>query len=223
MLLAIDTSGREGGIALANYDGEFAIIRGEAEISGGTFSAELVPQIAALLQSVAPAPPPTTNQILRHLTAIAVITGPGSFTGLRIGLAAIKGICEVMQLPVVPVSMLELIAAASGAQEVTTLLDAARREAYVGRFRNDDGVYATLSEELVPLESLQVEGLALTPDAAIARATGAIEVPRPKPSDLALYAVRKLARGLTITADALDAHYIRRSDAEIFSKPVFGA
>lgn len=214
MLLAIDTSGRSGGIALAKYDGEFAVVAGDAEISGGTFSAELVPMIDWLLQS--------QGARLRDVSAIAVITGPGSFTGLRIGLAAVKGLCEVRPIPVVPVSMLELLASTVHAEEMTALLDASRGEAYVGRYRTVSGVVDEVVEELLPFSQISLSGTAVTPDTSIARAVGAVEVPRPKPADLALYAVRKLARGLVMDADALDAHYIRRSDAEIFSKPVFG-
>ena len=214
LLLAIDTSGGQGGIALANYDGEFAVVVEEAEISGGTFSAELVPEIARMLSS--------RGLGLKDVSAIGVVTGPGSFTGLRIGLAAVKGLCEARPVPMVAVTMLELLAAVAQADEVTTLLDASRGEAYVGRFRLVDGISAMVSEELLAVPEIRIEGLALTPDAAIAGAVGAVEVPRPKPSDVAMYAVRKLARGLAIEADAVDAHYIRRSDAEIFAKPVVG-
>lgn len=211
MLLAIDTSGKSGGIALANYDGEFAVILGEQEISGGTFSAQLVPEIAKLLAA--------NSASLSHLTAIAAITGPGSFTGLRIGLAAVKGICEIYPLPIVPVTMLELLAAATNAAAITTLLDAGRGEAYIAAFHNHDGIFITISEQLLPLDEIHLAGLALTPDAVIATNLGCIAVPRPTPTDLALYAVRKLARGVNISADQLDAHYIRRSDAEIFATP----
>ncbi|MEO8726744.1 MAG: tRNA (adenosine(37)-N6)-threonylcarbamoyltransferase complex dimerization subunit type 1 TsaB [Acidobacteriaceae bacterium] len=205
VLLAIDTSGRQGGIALANYDGEFAVVMAEAEISGGTFSAELVPEIARLLAS--------QGLGLSAVSAIGVVTGPGSFTGLRIGLAAVKGLCEARPVPVVPVTMLELVAAVAQAEQVTTLLDASRGDAYVGNFRRCEGVCAVITEELLALAEMRVVGLTLTPDGAIARAVGAVEVPRPGAGDLALYAVRKLARGLAVVADAVDAHYIRRPDA----------
>jgi tRNA threonylcarbamoyladenosine biosynthesis protein TsaB len=215
MLLAIDTAGRQGGIALAAYDGPFAILQGESELAGGTFSADLVPEIAALLAA--------NERNLRDLSAIAVITGPGSFTGLRIGLAAVKGLCEVLPVPVVPVTMLELLAAATAAEKVTALLDASRKEVFLGEFRVRDGLAHAEREELLRVSEVQLEGLTITPDTAIAHATGAIEVPRPRAGDLATYAVRKLASGLISHADQLDAHYIRRSDAELYSKPVFGA
>ena len=205
MLLAIDTSGRSGGIALANYDGVFAVVVAEAEISGGTFSAELVPEIARLLGP--------HESGLSAVSAIAVVTGPGSFTGLRIGLAAVKGLCEAHPVPVVTVTMLELMAAVAQAERVTTLLDASRGDVYVGKFRRCEAVCAVISEELLAIAEVKVEGLVLTPDAAIARVVGAVEVPRPGAADVAIYAVRKLARGLAVEADAVDAHYMRRPDA----------
>ncbi len=210
MLLAIDTSGPSGGIALASYDGEFAVLLGARPIAGGAFSAQLVPAVSALLAE--------NSSTLAHLTVIAAITGPGSFTGLRIGLAAVKAFCEIYPLPIVPVTMLELLAASTTAAEITTVLDAGRSQIYLARLRNHDGVFTTLSEELLPLGDLHLTSLALTPDAAVAAQLGCVTIPRPTPADLALYAVRKLARGLTITADQLDAHYIRRSDAELFAR-----
>ena len=211
VLLAIDTSGRSGGIAVASYDGEYSVVLAESEIAGGTFSAELIPQIDALLSAL--------ELAVTDVAAIGVVTGPGSFTGLRIGLAAVKGICEVRPVPVVPVSMLELIASVTETEEVVTLLDAGRSEAYVGRFTVREHIAAAGAEEVVAVNAISRARLMLTPDASIASAIGTIQVPRPSVGDLAQYAVRKLARGAAVSADALDAHYIRRSDAELFSKP----
>src|SRR5580704_9525846 len=103
LLLAVDTSGKHGSIALTRCgpDGDCDVIE-VAPLPGGTFSAELVPQIATLLD--------------RHgfsktdLGGFAVVSGPGSFTGLRIGLAVIKALAEVLAKPVVAVSLLEALA-----------------------------------------------------------------------------------------------------------------
>src|SRR5271170_5125817 len=97
LLLAVDTSGRDGSIALARCGPEDACeVLEVTALSGGTFSAELVPQIQALLD--------------RHgfskadIGAFAVVVGPGSFTGLRIGLAVIKGLAEVLLKPIATAS-----------------------------------------------------------------------------------------------------------------------
>src|SRR5947209_18163388 len=100
LLLATDTSGKHGSIALAQVEaGEGARPTGSdfrvievVPLAGGTFSAQLVPQIAALLA--------------RHgftktdIGAFVVISGPGSFTGLRVGLAAIKALAEILDKPI---------------------------------------------------------------------------------------------------------------------------
>ena len=86
LLLAADTSGKHGSIALANDDySQFELIE-MFPLRGGTFSAELVPQIAKLL---------SRHQLSKNqIDAFVVATGPGSFTGLRVGLAAVKALAR---------------------------------------------------------------------------------------------------------------------------------
>jgi tRNA threonylcarbamoyladenosine biosynthesis protein TsaB len=104
LLLAVDTSGKNGSLALARA------MLGESEIdvleivplAGGAFSAQLVPQIAAVLKQ--------HGHTQRDLGAFAVVSGPGSFTGLRVGLAAIKALAEALQKPIVAISLLEAVA-----------------------------------------------------------------------------------------------------------------
>ena len=71
-------------------------------LAGGTFSAQLVPQIADLLER--------HGLQKRDIEAFAVVSGPGSFTGLRVGLAVIKALAEVLDKPIAAVSLLEAIA-----------------------------------------------------------------------------------------------------------------
>ena len=94
---------------------------------GGTFSAQLIPQISDLLSS---------NGFTKHeIGAFAVASGPGSFTGLRIGLAAVKALAEVLGKPIAAVSLLEVCVFASGAQgKIMAALDAGRSEVYVGEY-----------------------------------------------------------------------------------------
>ena len=126
LLLITDTSGRNGSIALARASDEVVVLE-SVPLAGGTFSAQLVPQIAGLL----------ANQgFNKHdIDAFVVVAGPGSFTGLRVGLAAIKALAEILGKPIVAVSLLEAVAFASRAQgNVLAALDAGRGEVYAGQY-----------------------------------------------------------------------------------------
>ena len=91
LILAVDTSGKQGSIALAECGvRQSCAVVEVVPLRGGAFSAELVPQIAGLLEK--------HGRHRRDLAALVVATGPGSFTGLRVGLATVKGLCEVLRL-----------------------------------------------------------------------------------------------------------------------------
>jgi tRNA threonylcarbamoyladenosine biosynthesis protein TsaB len=221
LLLAADTSGKHGTIALARADQHnFAAIE-VVPLVGGTFSAHLVPQIAGLL---------SRHAFSKHnLDAFVVASGPGSFTGLRVGLAAIKGLAEVLHKPIAAVSLLEVLAVSAQVEgRLLAALDAGRRQAYVGEYDVSRG-HARLQresllneEELVALARTQSPAL-VTPDQLVmdwAR-THALEVSaveRPRGDLLARVGLQKLLAGETVSPADLEANYIRRSDAEIFSK-----
>jgi tRNA threonylcarbamoyladenosine biosynthesis protein TsaB len=217
LLLAADTSGRQGSIALARgaRDRSCEVIE-MAPLTGGTFSAQLVPQITELL---------ARNRISKQeLGAFAVASGPGSFTGLRVGLAAIKALAEVLAKPIGSVSMLEVILAE--ARDVTgrvlAAIDAGRNEIY-GAGRENRGA---LVERLFTCEGFLIaaEGATvITPDHAVAELTrrGGLsvrEIDRPRSDAIARLGWNKILAGSTVTPDQLEANYIRRSDAEIFFK-----
>src|ERR1700687_4210596 len=108
LLLATDTSGKQGSIALAKCGtGRICTLIGITPLAGGAFSAQLVPQIAALLEK--------HGYRKSDLAAFAVVSGPGSFTGLRVGLAAIKALAEALQKPIAAISLLEAVALSSTA------------------------------------------------------------------------------------------------------------
>ncbi len=87
-------------------------------LAGGAFSAQLVPQIAALLEK--------HGHTKRDLGAFVVANGPGSFTGLRVGLAAMKALAEALQKPLVAISLLEAVARGGKADgRVLAAMDAA--------------------------------------------------------------------------------------------------
>ena len=224
LLLAIDTSGRNGSLALARVTkgkSEVELVEA-APLAGGTFSAQLVPQISALLAK--------HGHTKSELAAFAVVSGPGSFTGLRVGLAAVKALAEVLQKPIAAVSLLEAIASSSRSESrVLATLDAGRSEIYVGDYESGDELPQMHSERLLTREELLTEARGkgktiLTPDAALADILRAAGVPceqiaYPGSEVIARLGWQHIQHGRTVRPEDLDANYIRRSDAEIFSKP----
>jgi len=221
LLLAIDTSGAGGSIALAQCGtkGDCQVLE-VVPIEGGTFSAQLVPQVATLLAKHG-----FTKQ---DIDGFAAASGPGSFTGLRVGLAAVKALAEVLHKPIATVSVLEAIAV-SGATDgtVTAVLDAGRNEVFVGEYQVGKS-RATLHREqvLTRTEWLQSRSgsTVVTPDQLIvdeAAASGlqVRKIERPRADLIAKLGWTKILAGQTVAAEDLDANYIRRSDAEIFFKP----
>jgi tRNA threonylcarbamoyladenosine biosynthesis protein TsaB len=221
VLLAIDTSGKNGSVALANVSAgqpEVEILE-IVPLAGGTFSAQLVPQIAALLAK--------HGYGKSDLDAFAVVSGPGSFTGLRVGLAAIKALAEVLHKPIATVSLLEALACSIPHRNcILAALDAGRGEVYVGDYelapqpRMRSERLLTRNEFLEASSGSQV----VTPDPALAEIAraAAVEVEQiayPRTDVIARVGWAHLLRGETVSPEALDANYIRRSDAEIFSQP----
>lgn len=219
LILATDTSGKHGSIALArgNADGgcEIEVV----PLTGGTFSAQLVPQIAALLAK--------HGFHKEDIGAFAVASGPGSFTGLRVGLAAIKALAEVLQKPIAVVSLLEAVARSGPPRgRVFAALDAGRNEVYLGEYDVSDTSARLIRERLVTrTEMAEPAGSTtiITPDKSVADAARGQgcrveEVERPSSGAIARLGWRKILCGDTVSAEALEANYIRRSDAEIFSK-----
>jgi len=224
LLLAIDTSGKQGSIALARAGepvadgGDFEVIE-TAPLVGGTFSAQLIPQIAELLSS---------NGFMKTaIGAFAVASGPGSFTGLRIGLAAVKALAEVLGKPIAAVSLLEVCVFASGAQgKVMSALDAGRTEVYVGEYEIPAHAGQVPRERILSRNEFlaQAKGWAVvTPDSALAQAAGAagltVSVLAPiSAADVGRLGWRKIQSGETVGPDQLEANYIRRTDAEMLEK-----
>ena len=223
LLLAADTSGKNGSIALARVSpGQNDIEIVEAvPLAGGTFSAQLVPQISALLEK--------HGYRKSDLAGFAVVSGPGSFTGLRVGLAAIKALAEILRKPICSVSLLEAVASSGATRgRVLAALDAGRGEVYAGDYLAEAAAHMH-SERLLSREEFITESkgkTVITPDPAlaeIARAAGihVEQIRYPDGRVIARLGWSKLERGETVSPEALDANYIRRSDAEIFSKPKF--
>jgi len=245
LLLAVDTSGKHGSIALAQCGPKSCDVLEVVPLEGGTFSAQLVPQIAALLGE--------HGFGKQDLDAFAVASGPGSFTGLRVGLAAVKALAEVTQKPIVAVSLLEVLveealhskqetmwsqASDPAAEEklrqhpkrnspkapILPALDAGRGEIYVAEYDEYPGNPVEKLIRRDELASCAGGRLVITPDEPVAEAARAfglpvVEVERPRSNAVARLGWRKLSASEVVSPQDLEANYIRRSDAEIFSKP----
>jgi tRNA threonylcarbamoyladenosine biosynthesis protein TsaB len=223
LLLAIDTSGKQGSIALAragerSADGGAEVIE-VVPLAGGTFSAQLVPQIATLLSS--------HGFTKRDIGAFAVASGPGSFTGLRIGLAVVKALAEVLNKPIAAVSLLEACVFTSGAQgKVMAALDAGRSDVYVGEYETPAKAGRVPRERILARSEFlaQTKGWkVVTPDAALAEAIAAAGLSVSTLAPISAVAVarlgwRKIQSGETVTPEHLEANYIRRTDAEMLEK-----
>ncbi len=250
LLLVTDTSGKDGFVGLARAGGgtqsaQLAVIE-EVPLAGGTFSAQLVPQISGMLEK---------HGIRKtDIDAFIVVSGPGSFTGLRVGLAAVKGLAEILHKPIAAVSLLDalapqsrMIAAIHDASPADTALryavalDAGRGDGYVGEYEiaaksNEDAVPRRLGESLLPLDGLAVlleSGVAhwiSTPDEVIFDAVASRisdskrrclrrNLRRPGIAEIVAVGWQRLKAGETVSPEELEANYMRRSDAEVFSKP----
>jgi tRNA threonylcarbamoyladenosine biosynthesis protein TsaB len=202
MLLGIDTCGATGTVALARFDDGSVSLIAQKELAGKTYSVQLVPKVRELLEEQGLDP--------HGLKAVVVVGGPGSFTGVRIGMSSAKAFAEALKIPLLAVSRLAVLAHKSGAD--AAVLDAGRGEFYF-RARAEE---ALLHPEEV---SALIEGsLAVCDENAAQAFPGAMQIDPPTAADALLFAApRVLAEDFDDPA-TLDGNYLRRSDAEIFAK-----
>jgi tRNA threonylcarbamoyladenosine biosynthesis protein TsaB len=218
LLLAIDTCGPSGSVALGRSIGPRVEILGHFELEGRTYSSTVITAVANLLNDA--------GITLKDLAAIVAVHGPGSFTGVRIGLSAVKGLAEPLQIPVAVVSRLHVLASKTGLQSAA--LDAHRGEVFL-RIT----IPTTASVLPAPVEILAgtAELKAINPFppqvavcdepaaallASVWPATKLIQVLAPTASDALYLAAPRVVAGAFADLALLDGHYLRRSDAEIF-------
>jgi tRNA threonylcarbamoyladenosine biosynthesis protein TsaB len=208
LVLAVDTTHEYGSIAL---NGEVVPLH-----SPSGFAHVIYPHLRELLDRAGVA----TGAI----DCFAAASGPGSFTGVRVGLACVKGLAEAAGKPAVAVSNLEALATFGAAPLRAVLLDARRGDVY-------GAVYDAAGRLVVPetvgklpewLRSLPagVEFIStdFTPfDDGLPEAPR-VTAPRALAGAIAGIAAERLARGQACDPAALDANYVRRSDAELFWK-----
>ena len=124
-ILTLDSSSLSGSVSLCQ--GESLVAESLLNVRS-THSEKLLQQVDLLLGE--------TGWRLEDLDLFAVVTGPGSFTGLRIGIATIKGLAQVLKKPVVPVSTLQAVAMNLPLSPVPicVFLDARKKEVYTQLF-----------------------------------------------------------------------------------------
>lgn len=210
-LLGIDTCGPSGSVALGRLEGGSVETMAQAELEGRTYSATLVAAVEELLSG--------RGMRLVDVGCLVVVSGPGSFTGVRVGLSAAKGFAEGAGVPLAAVSRLEVLAAKAGV--TCAALDAHRHEVFL-RFGNpgDFREFIGGAEDLARIDSPST--IAVCDDTAAALLQGAwptvqlARVSAPTASDALHVAVAGIAAGEFADVARLDGHYLRRSDAEIF-------
>jgi len=237
MVLAIDTTSEHGGVALFR-DGE--CLANVSNTSSSGYSVTLFQAVdRALSEAGAPLSKPALS--LRDIELFAAANGPGSFTGIRTGLAATQGWATALSRPVIGISILAAMADAARLKAgwAAPIMDARRGEFYLGVYRrgaNDDSdAYEAEGEGRVvkpnALQTLLEERLnskaAVT--CIIREHDQAAQSLRPQlpaalqwqtVSDHLLESLARLALrahrcGKVQTPAQLDACYVRRSDAEL--------
>jgi tRNA threonylcarbamoyladenosine biosynthesis protein TsaB len=230
-ILAVDTSTRCGSLAIL-HDARVMV---QVSSQEDTLYSERLFRDLARLQ--------TMSQFqLKEIDLFAVSTGPGSFTGLRIGLTAVKAWAELYQKPVAGVSGLLAVAAQSKANTgaVAPFLDARRGQIYGAIYQRSPGnhvAWQLLGEEAV----LSAEEFLTRVKGELGKELPTLVSPTPEVLDPALQAAmlpgsqiesvseilapvvgtlgfQQARHGELQNALTLDANYIRRSDAELFWK-----
>jgi tRNA threonylcarbamoyladenosine biosynthesis protein TsaB len=206
-LLGIDTCGPTGSVALACVLGEGVEILDQRTLEGRTYSATLIAAVREVLDA---------NKLkLNAVAALVVVIGPGSFTGVRVGLSAAKGLAEGAAIPLVAVSRLAVLAHASGCTNAA--LDAHRHEVFL-RVQGRE-VLASASELAAMPAPQRVAVCDASAAALLERACPAAELlhmDAPKAADALRLGVGRFRAGEFDDVALLDGHYLRRSDAEIF-------
>ncbi len=228
LILGVDTGTQAGSLAVLRDEQVLGVVSTRTD---ETYSSRMFRHLSFLLTEL--------KLDLKLFDLFAVGAGPGSFTGLRVGLTAVKGWAEVYQRPIAAVSALEAVAAQARAGEsvLVPVLDARRGQIYAGVYRRAVKDLERVGDERVMtaeefLASLRAQAgnaklafVTPTPEVlaeALARsdfAGASVEqvstVLAPVIGRLGLVRAR---RGEVVDALCLDANYIRRSDAELLWK-----
>jgi tRNA threonylcarbamoyladenosine biosynthesis protein TsaB len=220
LILALDTTTRGGSVAVTDDDRVLALVPGDASRTHGE---RLPAEIAAALERA--------GVSRQQLDLLAVATGPGGFTGLRIGLAAVQGLAMTLNKPVAGVSALDALAAQvdqTGAGIIVPWMDAQRGDVFATVV--DARSKATLEPAAADSPAALLErwrshlaassvvfiGDAVVRDEALLKGRGwQTRRPEPLAPQIAVLARRLAVEGKAGPPHGLIPIYVRRSDAEI--------
>ena len=222
-ILAVDTSSQAGSCALWN-DG---ILQGEFFLHlSFTHSQTLMPMVESLLE--------ITGCRLQQIDFFAVSTGPGSFTGLRIGISTVKGMAMALHKPCIAVSTLAALAENMALFDgiILPVMDARRRQVYTAEFESRNGEIArrtqdgtqsvdTLRERVIanPIQPVVLvgDGAAMCKD-AMADLNHVRIAPESlrhqRAGSVAVAAARLAEQGSVCSAESLHPAYLRLPQAE---------
>ena len=223
-ILAIDTASMVSSVAVASQERLLAELTVQTKL---THSETLLPHIEQVLQMAG------VNK--EELQGIAVSIGPGSFTGLRIGLATAKSIAYALQLPLLGISTLEALAWHYPVPGIYTaaLLDAQKGNAYVESYRWEQGTLSVVDAvevakvtDIVAHCARIAEPVLLTGDVVQKKIIGKMELPAgvmtapanvlmPRAACVAMLGLAEFKAGHQDNVMAIEPVYIRRSEAEV--------
>jgi tRNA threonylcarbamoyladenosine biosynthesis protein TsaB len=214
-LLAVETSTLAGGVAL--FDGDRLVGEYLLDVSV-THSERLMAAVDRVLADA--------GWSVRELEALAVAIGPGSFTGLRIGLSTVKGLAIALAIPVAAVPTLDAMASTLpfASLPVCPVIDARRREVYTSLYRWDGRAmqrqweYLALSPDEVAARLDQPVILVGHAAASIDSAWARLAPPArrlPSPACVGQLGLERLARGEHVSPAELVPLYLRPSEAEL--------
>jgi len=228
LILAADTSGRQSSVALLRNE---EVLAASGGFSDEPYASRFFRDVSLILDQA--------RVELARIEVFAVGTGPGSFTGLRVGLTAVKGWAEAFGRQIVPVSGLQAVAvqARTTDRPVCSVMDARAGKLYGAVFGQDNSGAARLqlkgeevvlgTEEFFPWISEGANAkipVFVTPtrqavEAALAASPMAGAMIEEVSGELAPFIGRigyaRAREGLTVDPANLEANYIRRSDAEM--------
>ena len=209
LTLAISTSSKICSVALLEDDKPIK----ELNIDNlKTHSENLVPLIDELLK--------TANKKVSEIELIACDVGPGSFTGIRIGISTAKAIAEVNQIPVVSCTSLEALSYNVNADTICSLIDARNNQVYCGIFdKNHNLIKDYMADDINEiLKNLPKGEIFLVGDGAVLhkeliKGTFSQEN-KIHAQNIGICGFNKYKKGKTETADSIVPMYLRKSQAE---------